>query len=392
MSYIATKILAGELDVGLQSAINTMESNGLHFCYTTYKEIRNRVEEDMEKLLLDFYYEYGLDYKSSPKLFSGIFKASDFNKLVGSDDGIKISYTKKQFEELKDERIRDMMIALKECDYFISHYTDTFLKHIKDGVLYPRFYEQKSLRLGTSNPNLSNLPATGKYDIRKCIIPHRPGYVFMNIDYVAQELRLQADMSGDESLIKIINDGLDIHSFVQELGNIPTRRMAKNFNFASSYGAGLEKLSRILNTSVEQVRSLKKQLDIKMPGASKFRKKLQSFAKRHGCIVNGKGAVIPCARYHDALNYTIQSTAASIMREVLSRINEELQYCFKLNDAKLVMQVYDSVIISLPANNVDEVKELVSDIMIDSYKPHNGLPMEVDTTIYNTNLSEKDGD
>ena len=68
-------------------------------------------------------------------------------------------------------------------------------------------------RLSSSDPNLQNIPVKGidGKKIRECFVADK-GKVFLSLDYSQIELRLVAHISGDEEMIKIFNDGGDIHT------------------------------------------------------------------------------------------------------------------------------------------------------------------------------------
>ena len=68
-------------------------------------------------------------------------------------------------------------------------------------------------RLSSSNPNLQNIPIRddeGK-EIRRAFIPDK-NCVFFSADYSQIELRIMADLSGDQNMIDAFCSGEDIHA------------------------------------------------------------------------------------------------------------------------------------------------------------------------------------
>jgi 8-oxo-dGTP pyrophosphatase MutT (NUDIX family) len=86
--------------------------------------------------------------------------------------------------------------------------------------------------LSSSNPNLQNIPteADPKYDIRQAFIVDK-GNEMLAADYSQVELRLLADMSGDEELLRAFKNDEDVHvgakrELEEELGiTVPTEQL-----------------------------------------------------------------------------------------------------------------------------------------------------------------------
>lgn len=69
-------------------------------------------------------------------------------------------------------------------------------------------------RLSSSQPNLQNIPAQGDvgHAIRTAFTAD-PGCALIVCDYSQMEMCIMAHMSADETMIRAISDGLDLHSF-----------------------------------------------------------------------------------------------------------------------------------------------------------------------------------
>ena len=101
-------------------------------------------------------------------------------------------------------------------------------------------------RLSSNNPNLQNIPIRterGK-EIRKAFVPRNSDYLLLSADYSQIELRLIAELSGDEELKTAFLRGEDIHrSTASKVFNVPLelvsreqRSYAKTVNFGIIYG------------------------------------------------------------------------------------------------------------------------------------------------------------
>ena len=143
-------------------------------------------------------------------------------------------------------------------------------------------------RLSSTNPNLQNIPTQ---EIRKGFIAP-DSYVIVSADYSQIELRILAELSGDEELIKTFKEGKDIHRRTASLiFNIPEskvkkeeREMAKVVNFGIIYGMGPYGLSKRLNIDVNSASSFITSYFNTYPGAKKWINKTLEFARENGWV------------------------------------------------------------------------------------------------------------
>lgn len=81
----------------------------------------------------------------------------------------------------------------------------------RDGRIHTTFTQTVAAtgRLSSVDPNLQNIPnrnATGR-DIRSAFVPGEGFADLLSADYSQVELRIMADLSGDEALIKAFKSG-----------------------------------------------------------------------------------------------------------------------------------------------------------------------------------------
>lgn len=132
------------------------------------------------------------------------------------------------------------------------------LAHVRaDGRIHPTIHPDgaDSGRTSSSAPNLQNIPSVENPDpeaaafarmLRDCFVPSR-GHVFVEFDYSQIELRIAADLSGDQRMLDIFRSGQDYHRRTAQmlsrvLWNIAPedvtdahRREVKPINFALLY-------------------------------------------------------------------------------------------------------------------------------------------------------------
>jgi len=136
----------------------------------------------------------------------------------------------------------------------ISAFGDNLLAKVnkKTGRLHPDFMQLGAAtgRFACSNPNLQQIPRNSEEaPFRQCFVPAE-GFKLVVTDYSAMEMRILADLSGDEKMINALRDNLDIHSYTAALmfGKEYTpdfkkkfpelRQIAKPIGFGLMYGMG----------------------------------------------------------------------------------------------------------------------------------------------------------
>ena len=93
-------------------------------------------------------------------------------------------------------------------------------------------------RLSSIKPNLQNIPRdTTAADIKKMFVPP-PGQLLVEVDYGQAELRIAAELSGDEAMIDIFKRNYNIHvatackMFKANYEDVKSILYARGFNFS----------------------------------------------------------------------------------------------------------------------------------------------------------------
>ncbi len=253
-----------------------------------------------------------------------------------------------------------------------------------DGRIHCKFNQMVTAtgRLSSAEPNLQNIPIRTELGrlIRKVFVP-KPGYVFVDADYSQIELRLLAHMSGDDSLIQAFRDGEDIHRltaskvFGKELSEVTAaeRSAAKAVNFGIIYGISSFGLGQDLNISRFQANEYIKSYFEKYPSIKSYLDRLVQDAKNEKVAKTMYGRIRPIPELESenfmqrsfgervAMNMPIQGTAADIMKIAMLRTYEGLKNAGL--ESKLLVQVHDELLIEAKEEEVEKVKEILSEAM-----------------------------
>jgi DNA polymerase-1 len=165
--------------------------------------------------------------------------------------------------------IRDLLAARS----MRSSYGEGQLKYMGyDGRVHTTYNVIRSGRLSSRSPNLQNLKSPdddpdlaeedddGKWARGCWVCP--PGYVWVNLDYSQNELRVAAILSGDEAMIEDFNSGVDFHFrtasrvFGKKDAQVTKleRRVAKVVNFRTIFGGTDFGLAQMLKISEDKAK------------------------------------------------------------------------------------------------------------------------------------------
>ncbi|MCM1102075.1 MAG: DNA polymerase I [Clostridium sp.] len=254
----------------------------------------------------------------------------------------------------------------------------------EDGRIHSNFNQTITAtgRISSTEPNLQNIPTRtelGK-QLRKVFVP-REGFVFMDADYSQIELRVLAHMSGDEQLIEAYHMDEDIHRITaskvfhtpfEEVTDLQ-RRNAKAVNFGIVYGISSFGLSQDLSISRGEAAEYIEQYFATYPGIKTFLDTLVRDAKEKGYAVTMFHRRRPVPELASsnfmqrsfgervAMNSPIQGTAADIIKIAMIKVWEALRRSGLRS--KLILQVHDELLIETAEDEVEQVREILTENM-----------------------------
>ena len=203
----------------------------------------------------------------------------------------------------------------------------------------------------------------------------------MDADYSQIELRVLAHMSGDEELIQAYRMDQDIHRITaSKVFNTPfeevtdlQRRNAKAVNFGIVYGISSFGLSQDLSISRKEAAEYIEQYFATYPKVKEYLDKLVSDAKENGYITTMFGRRRPIPELSSsnfmqrsfgervAMNSPIQGTAADIIKIAMIKVWKALKEAGLRS--KLILQVHDELLIETYEDEVEQVKQILTDNM-----------------------------
>lgn len=261
---------------------------------------------------------------------------------------------------------------------YLSTYGRTLItkQYLEDRISYRLNIGQAATgRYSSSTINIQNIPRA-VWVRRAFKAPN--GYTILVIaDYKGIEIRILAELSGDEQLLRdaIYGDvhsgsasaiyGIDEDTFLkivhEEVAEDEQhhalyyfykemRSKAKGFTFQNIYGAGALALSIVLKCSVEEAEDALRKWAARYPKAYNYRHVMFDHMSNGGYIpvVSGRKIFVPKAdrTLPVAANYGVQGAAADVMYRAMHHCYEERNAITDISRVAMAATVHDEILLA----------------------------------------------
>jgi DNA polymerase I-like protein with 3'-5' exonuclease and polymerase domains len=250
-----------------------------------------------------------------------------------------------------------------------------------ENIIHPtvRTSATRTSRCAHYNPNTGQLPAVRdseektrwaeKYgrEFRDHFLPDDDD-MMVGSDQKSLELRCLADafyqLAGDDSWLKMMRAGEDVHERNQKLFGVKNRTDAKRIIFAIVYGAGAAKVGEILIGEGEDERkkanvgrqALKKVYKT-LPSLKKIKGILEEFARQNQYVILPNGRKLYCPVDYTALNTYLQGLGAEVSKYWIKNVCEEIEA--KNIDARILLYVHDEIQLSCGKKDVKRLEKVL---------------------------------
>jgi DNA polymerase-1 len=229
-----------------------MEMTGVRLNEAVLNDYKSVLEARVQALEKEIYEIAGTQFNiSSPAQVGEIlFDRLKIDDKVKKTKSGKYSTSEDVLQSLKAKNpIVNKILDVRGLRKLLSTYVEALpqLVNPRTGRIHTTYNQTVTAtgRLSSTNPNMQNIPVRSDEgrEIRRAFIPAE-GNVFFSADYSQIELRLVADLSGDETMVNAFNEGADIHTLTaariyhKQLDEVlPIERSkAKTANFGILYG------------------------------------------------------------------------------------------------------------------------------------------------------------
>ena len=389
-----------EVELPLVTVLAHLEINGFLVDDNQLKEFADKLGEKIDALTNEIYMLAGEEFNiNSPKQLGVIlFEKLELKPVKKTKTGYATNAD--VLEKLRDKHpIVNFIMEYRQLAKLKSTYCDGLRAVVNPNThrIHSVFTQTVTVtgRLSSTEPNLQNIPTRTELgrEIRKMFVA-KDGYVLVDADYSQIELRVLAHIANDETMINAFRNNEDIHAVTasQVLG-IPLedvtkeqRSSAKAVNFGIVYGIGEFSLAQDLHISVKEAKAYIESYLEKYHGVRNYMESIKEQAKKDGYVKTMLNRIryIPELKSPNynirqfgervALNTPIQGTAADIIKLAMVRVDNRL-----INEglkSKLILQVHDELIVEAHKDEVDKVKQILSEEMQSAMELN--VPLKVD--------------
>jgi DNA polymerase-1 len=378
--------LYAEIEAPLVRVLTDMEVEGVNvdadYLSAYSKELTKRILEVEEVI----YEKAGVKFNiGSPKQVGEVL----FDKL-------KIPYpwrkTKTGQYSTNEEKLNDLagdnpivndILTYRGLTKLKSTYVDALPKLInpRSGRIHSSFNQALAAtgRLSSNNPNLQNIPIRTPEGakVREAFVPRDENHVLLAADYSQIELRLIAEISGDEAMLEAFNAGQDIHrATAARVFEVPyeevtkeQRYRAKTVNFSITYGAGATNLSKQLEIKRAEAKDLIEAYFKQYKGLKKYMEEVVEEARKNGYVttlmgrrrylrdIDSRNGALRSHSERNAINTPIQGTAADMIKIAMINVHKALQE--EGLQTKMILQVHDELVFDVPKEELETVRPLI---------------------------------
>ena len=262
-------------------------------------------------------------------------------------------------------------------------------------------------RLSSRDPNMQNVPVRTELgrEIRDCF-EAEDGHVLVSADYSQVELRVLANVAGEDVLKDIFTRGEDVHTatasqvFAKDPSELTPmdRSKAKMINYGIVYGLSDYGLADRLNIPREEAKAFIDAYLERFPHVHAFMTSTIEKAGDEGFVTTlfGRRRQIPELRARNwgvrslgerlAVNTVIQGTAADVLKLAMIGAHRALRE----QDLKtrLILTVHDELLFEVPEDEVEQVFAILQREMLAPWEPREP-PLAIDAGMGKTWLDEK---
>jgi DNA polymerase-1 len=265
-------------------------------------------------------------------------------------------------------------------------YTDKLPKMIDPatGRVHTSFGQATAVtgRLASTDPNLQNIPirtAEGRRIRSAFVAP--PNHRIVSADYSQVELRIMAHLSDDPRLLEAFAQGEDVHRATagEVFGLTPIevtseqRRAAKAINFGLIYGMSAFGLAKQIGVDRTAAQAYMDRYFARYPGVARYMEETRAGARDKGYVetVFGRRLWLPEIRSSNAgrrqgaeraaINAPMQGTAADLIKRAMLAVQDWLDA--QELQTLLILQVHDELVLEVPEQELDRVREALPKLM-----------------------------
>lgn len=379
--------LFNEIEMPLVSVLSEMEYEGISLDVQSMLDYSVELQAEIEELEKNIksYAKEDINVSSPKQLGDLLFDELKIVEKAKKTKSGQYQTNEETLVKLKGKHpIIEQILDFRQLKKLKSTYVDVLptLVNEKTGKIHTSFNQAVAAtgRLSSNNPNLQNIPIKTEKgrEVRKAFIASE-GQSILAADYSQVELRIMAEISGDEGMKDAFKKGLDIHTataakvFKVDLEAVTREMRAKSkmVNFGIIYGISAFGLAQRLGISRKESAEIIKQYFIEYPGIQNYMSEVVEKAKETGYVetimgrkrflkdINSSNAIVRGYAERNAINAPIQGSAADIIKKAMIDIQQKIKAA-QLK-SKMILQVHDELLFDV----VEDEKEIMNQLVVE---------------------------
>jgi len=283
------------------------------------------------------------------------------------------------------------ILQYREISYDVTLAETVISKFNRDtGRIYPQ-YNQIGAPTGRSSSFEPNIHGIKKGEFRSFFISP-PGHKLIIADYSQIELRIAAEISRDQNMLKAYNNGYDLHKLTASIitrkpidqVTKEQRQAAKAVNFGLIYSMGAKGLIATARNdygvvlSPDEAKLFRQRFFEFYKGIQEWHRRIYQSGARETRTIGGRRRIFESFEFTKLLNSPVQGTSADITKRALCLLSERLTG----TEVKIIGCIHDEVILEAPESESDEVRDLLRSTMIEAGEYYlKSVPVEVEVSV-----------
>lgn len=393
-----------EIELPLSKVLAQMEYDGVAIDIDYMSELSEYMTSKMQEFEEKIFAIAGEKFNiNSPKQVGDILYNKLNIQLKKKRGKTTMSTSVEVLESLAEEHeICRHIIEYRKYAKLKSTYTDALplMVSLKDSRIHTTYNQAATVtgRLSSSNPNLQNIPIRTEEGnkLRKAFVAEQKDDYILSSDYSQIELRLLAHISGDENLIEAFNSGIDVHSLTaSKVFGVPVNEVTKDMrykskavNFGIIYGQTKYGLAKALKITAQEAEIFINKYFETYPKVKTYMTNIVNQAYMNGYVetifgrrrylsseLSNTNRMVKEFAERAAINHPMQGTAADLIKMAMINVDKK----FKENNlkSKMVMQVHDELVFEVTKEELDKVKQIVTEEMQNIANLKVPLPVDI---------------
>lgn len=401
----ADKVLE-EIEHPLIYVLADMECEGVRIDEQFLKNFSTELERDMLQVRGEIFTMAGTEFNvDSPKQLGDILyghmklpfegKKTSTGQLSTNEDALQAL--------AKHHPIAEKILDYREITKLKSTYVDALPRmiHPKTGRVHTSFRQAIAAtgRLSSDNPNLQNIPIRTQrgQEVRKAFVARDEDHILVSADYSQIELRLVAELSGDENMMEAFTKKIDIHTATAakvygvalDAVTKEMRYKAKSVNFGIIYGQGAFGLAENIGVSRGEAKEIIDNYFAQFPKIKEYMNRNIQFAQQNGYVqtikgrrrylkdINSKNFTVRSFAERNAINSPVQGSAADLIKLAMIGIHKE--FAERKFKSRMTLQVHDELVFDAHKDEVEIIKPIIYEKMVNAIKTVVPIEAEIGT-------------